>query len=125
MTTFMSLGIKKIERRFSGTKINNLDVEVVGKPIKILDYEICPSKKRPNTTYIKLQIVVDGRKRFINTGGKYLQQVLSQVNISDLHREPIDTKILKTNGYYYFEGTMIEDDTYNEELDNYEDEDEH
>ena len=45
-------------------KINNLDCDVVGKPIRILDYEICPSKKRKDSTYLKMQILLEGKKRF-------------------------------------------------------------
>lgn len=109
MTTFSSLGIKKIERRFSGAKINSVD-EILGKSIKILDFEICPSKKRQDSTYLKMQIFVDGKKRFISTGGKFLQKVLEQVDSEALKDNPIDTKILRNGSYYYFEGTMVEDD---------------
>lgn len=109
MTTFSALGIKKIERRFAGTKINNLDYDVLGKPIKILDFEICPSKKKQGSTYVKLQLLLEGRKYFLTTGGKFLQMVLSQIDNTILKDNPIDTRILKGKGYYYFEGTMISD----------------
>lgn len=108
MTTFSSLGIKRIERRFTGTKINKQ--YVIGKPIKILDFEICPSKKRQGTTYLKMQILLEGKKWFLSTGGKFLQETLKQVDRQLLIKEPIETRILKTNGYFYFEGTMVEDD---------------
>lgn len=110
MTTFSALGIKKIERRFAGMKINNLDCDVVGKPIKILDFEICPSKKKQGSTYLKMQILLKGKKRFLSTGGKFLQRVLSQVDKATLAKEPIETVILKEKGYYFFEGTMVGDD---------------
>lgn len=110
MTTFSALGIKRIERRFTGVKVNNLDCDVVGKPIKILDFEICPSKKKQNSTYLKMQILLEGKKRFLSTGGKFLQKVLSQVDKSILAQNPIETKILKDRGFYYFEGTMVADD---------------
>ncbi len=110
MTTFSALGIKRIERRFTGVKINNLDCDVVGKPIKILDYEICPSKKKQGSTYLKMQILLEDKKRFLSTGGKFLQMVLKQVDKNELAKNPIETKILKEKGYYFFEGTMVADD---------------
>ena len=106
MTTFSALGIKRIERRFTGMKINNLDCDVVGKPIKILDFEICPSKKKQGSTYVKLQLSINKKKYFLTTGSKFLQMVLCQVDNTALKDNPIETKILKTNGYYYFEDTM-------------------
>ncbi len=110
MATFSSLGVKRIERRFTGVKINNLDCDVVGKPIKILDFEICPSKKRQNDTYLKIQIQQEGKKRFLSSGGKFLKRVLAQVDRDSLKREPIETMILKEKGFYFFEGTMVGDD---------------
>ena len=110
MTTFNALGIKRIERRFTGVKINNLDCDVVGKPIRILDFEICPSKKKQGSTYLKMQILLEGKKRFLSTGGKFLQRVLSQIDKSTLGKEGIETVILKEKGYYFFAGTMVGDD---------------
>lgn len=110
MTTFSALGIKRIERRFAGAKISNIDCDVVGKPIKILDFEICPSKKKQGSTYLKMQILLNGRKRFLSTGGKFLQRILNQVDKEILKKEPIETIILKDNGFYFFEGTMVSDD---------------
>lgn len=79
----------------------------MGKPIRILDYEICPSKKRKDSTYLKMQILLEGKKRFLSTGGKFLQRVLCQIDRDTLKHEPIDTMILKEKGYYFFEGTMV------------------
>lgn len=109
MATFNNLGIKRIERRFTGVKVSSLD-EIVGKDIKILDFEICPSKKKQNDTYLKMQVLLDGKKRFLSTGGKFLKRVLAQVDREMLKSDPIETVILKTKGYFYFEGTMVGDD---------------
>lgn len=109
MATFKSLGIKRIEKRFSGNKITSLD-KIIGKPIKILDFEVCPSVKKAGTTYVKLQILFEGEKKFFMTGGKYLQLVLKQIDPEALKEEPIETKILRENGCYYFEGTMVNND---------------
>lgn len=49
-------------------------------------------------------------KRFLSTGGKFLQRVLCQIDRDTLKHEPIDTMILKEKGYYFFEDTMVNDD---------------
>lgn len=102
MTTFSSLGVKKIARPFECDKIS-ID-NVIGKPIQILDFAICPSKKKDGTTYLKLQVRYEGVKRFISTGSTFLQEIMQQVGKDSL---PIETKILKNRGYY-FEGTIEE-----------------
>lgn len=105
MTTFSELGVKKIARPFEGDKIG-ID-NVIGKPIQILDYAICPSKKKDGSTYMKLQVRYEGVKRFISTGSTFLQEIMQQVDKDQLHKKPIETKILKNRGYY-FEGTIEE-----------------
>lgn len=107
MTTFKNLGIKKIEKRFAGKKIKNMDL-ILGKPIKIIDFEICPSKRNLGHDFIKMQIVFRDKKRFLTTGGKYLRKILSQVDPKTIRKEGIDTVILQKHGYYYFEGTLVE-----------------
>ena len=49
-------------------------------------------------------LIAEGKKRYLSTGGKFLIDILSQVQKSDL---PIETKIMKNKGYY-FEGTIEE-----------------
>lgn len=108
MATFKTLGIKRIEKRFSGTKISSIE-KLVGKDFKLLDFEICPSIKKSGGTYLKMQVLVDGEKRFCMTGGKFLQMVLSQIDAGTLKKDPIETKILRENGAYFFEGTVVKD----------------
>lgn len=102
MTTFNQLNVQKIVRPFEGDKIS-ID-ELVNKDINLLDFEICNSTKKENSKYLRLQVLYEGKKRYLSTGGKFLIDILSQVQKSDL---PIETKIMKNRGYY-FEGTIEE-----------------
>lgn len=96
------LGLKRIERPFEGDSIK---IEaVIDKPIEILDFEIRPSEKKPNTDYLKLQVKYEGRKRFIGGGYQFLCEVLRQVDKKDL---PLETIIRNKRGYY-FDGTIDE-----------------
>ena len=105
MSTFTSLGIKWVERRFAGKKVKNFEV-LVDKPIKILDFQICPSKKNLDHDYVKLQLLFKNQKRFVTTGAKLLVSVLSQINVKDIVNDPISTIIKKKGGCYYFKGTL-------------------
>ncbi|MDO4165555.1 MAG: hypothetical protein Q4D56_14415 [Bacteroides sp.] len=77
---------------------------MIDKPIEILDFEIRPSEKKPNTDYLKLQVKYEGRKRFIGGGYQFLCEVLRQVDKKDL---PLETIIRNKRGYY-FDGTIDE-----------------
>lgn len=96
-----SLGIK-INRPFEGDGIKI--EQVIDKEIELLDFEVRPSDKKPNTDYVKMQIRVDGRKRFIGGGYKYLCEVLHLIDKKEL---PLTTIIRSKQGYY-FEGTINE-----------------
>jgi hypothetical protein len=96
------LRIEKIQRPFEGDKIN-IDA-LVGKPIRILDFEVRPSEKRENTDYLKMQIEFEGRKRFVGGGFRDLCGVLKQVDKTFL---PLDCTIMSNRGYY-FKGTIEE-----------------
>lgn len=120
MASFANLGVKRIERRFTGTKITNVEQELVGKEIKILDFEICKSVKKADGVYIKLQMLVDGKKRFWATGGKFIVTIMKQVDPEALKKEPIETKVLKDRGVYYFDGTVVTDDEVCDESENVE-----
>lgn len=102
MCTFQTLGVKKIKRPFEGKKVNINDL--VGKPITILDFEIRDSKKKADTKYVRMQISLDGTKLYVNTGSKYLMEILSQITVEDL---PIETEVLNNRGFY-FKGTIEE-----------------
>lgn len=94
---------KKIERPFEG---DNIKIEaIIDRPIEVLDFEVRPSEKKPNTDYLKMQIRFDGKKRFVGGGYQFLCEVLKQIDKSNL---PLQTVIRSKRGYY-FEGTIDED----------------
>ena len=97
-----SLVGKKIERPFEGDAIK---IEaLIDRPIEILDFQVRPSEKKPGTDYLKMQIRIDGSKRFVGGGYQFLCQVLKQIDRSNL---PLQTVIRNKRGYY-FEGTIDE-----------------
>ena len=97
------LGIKKIERPFEGDSIK---IEaIIDRPIEVLDFDVRPSEKKPNTDYLKMQIRFEGKKRFVGGGYQYLCEVLKQVDKKDL---PFETIIRNKRGYY-FDGTIDEE----------------
>ena len=94
---------RKIERPFEG---DNIKIEaIVDRPIEVLDFQVRPSEKKPNTDYLKMQIRFEGRKRFVGGGYQFLCAVLKQIDKSNL---PFETIIRNKRGYY-FEGTIDEE----------------
>ena len=94
---------KKIERPFEGDSIKI--EQLIDKPIEVLDFQVRPSEKKPNTDYLKMQIRFEGRKRFVGGGYQFLCEVLKQIDKSNL---PLNTIIRNKRGYY-FEGTIDEE----------------
>ncbi|KGO89753.1 hypothetical protein Q764_06075 [Flavobacterium suncheonense GH29-5 = DSM 17707] len=72
---------------------------VLNLPIKVLDFRIGPSKKKPNTEYLTLQIETEGVKRVIFTGATVLIQQIKKV---DKDKFPFNATIIKKNEYYEF-----------------------
>lgn len=95
------LGVK-ITRAFEGDKLKI--EQITDKEVELLDYEIIESKKKPGTEYLKLQVLYEGKKRFIGGGYMYLCQVLKMIKKEDL---PLTVTVRNKNGYY-FEGTIDE-----------------
>ena len=94
---------KKIERPFEG---DNIKIEqLIDKPIEVLNFEVRPSEKKPNTDYLKMQIRFEGKKRFVGGGYQFLCEVLKQIDKSNL---PFETIIRNKRGYY-FDGTINEE----------------
>ena len=94
---------RKIERPFEG---DNIKIEaIVDRPIEVLDFQVRPSEKKPNTDYLKMQIRFEGKKRFVGGGYQFLCEVLKQIDKSNL---PFNTIIRNKRGYY-FEGTIDEE----------------
>lgn len=94
---------RKIERPFEG---DNIKIEaIVDRPIEVLDFQVRPSEKKPNTDYLKMQIRFEGKKRFVGGGYQFLCEALKQIDKSNL---PFNTIIRNKRGYY-FEGTIDEE----------------
>ena len=92
--------LKKVSRPFEG---DNVKIEVlVDKEIEILDFEIKDSTKKPGTDYLKMQILYEGKKRFVGGGYQFLCKILKQIDHKDL---PLTTIIRNKRGYY-FDGTL-------------------
>lgn len=94
---------RKIERPFEGDSIKI--EQLIDKPIEVLDFQVRPSEKKPNTDYLKMQVRFEGRKRFVGGGYQFLCEVLKQVDKSNL---PFETIIRNKRGYY-FDGTIDEE----------------
>lgn len=69
------LGIK-IERPFEGDNIK-ID-QIVDRTIDVLNFEVRPSTKKPDTDYLKMQIRFEGRKRFVGGGYQFLCDFLKK-----------------------------------------------
>lgn len=91
----------RIERPFEGDKIKI--EQVVDRVIDVLDFEVRPSDKKPNTDYLKMQIRFEGRKRFIGGGYQFLCDFLKKVDKKFL---PLENCIIREKRGYYFEGTL-------------------
>lgn len=94
----------KIERPFEGDKIKI--EQVVDRLIDVLDFEVRPSDKKPNTDYLKMQIRFEGRKRFVGGGYQFLCDFLKKVDKRFL---PLENCIIREKRGYYFEGTISEE----------------
>lgn len=96
----------RIERPFEG---DNIKIEqIIDKEIELLNWDVRPSDKKPNTLYCKMQIRYEGRKRFVGGGYQFICQVLQQLPKPKPGDEPIKTIIRNKRGYY-FDGTINEE----------------
>lgn len=99
----LDMKLKKVDRPFEGEKMK---IETaIDKDITILDFDIINSTKREGTKYLKMQVLYEGKKRFIGGGYQFLIEVLEQIDKSDL---PLDTVIRYRRGFY-FDGTIDEE----------------
>lgn len=97
MNNFKDFGIKPSVNNFIGDKISV--VKLLNKPIKVLQYKTEPSKKKPGTDYLTLQIEINNTKRVVFTGSTVLIQQIKQVPSDKL---PFTTTIIGDNDYYEF-----------------------
>lgn len=109
-----------IERPFDGDNIK-ID-KLVDEEITILDFEVRESVKNHGHKWIRMQVLYNGRKRFVKGGydyiASYLKKVeerfipnkesLSQVEVEKLKTKylPLEDVVIRSNRGYYFEGTL-------------------
>lgn len=92
MKSFSELGIKITTKGFEGDKIK---IErILNKEIIVEDYRIENSKIKEGDKCLWMQIVVDGNKRVLFSGSKYLQEMIKQVKKDNF---PFKTTIIKNN----------------------------
>jgi hypothetical protein len=72
---------------------------VLNRPIEVHRFEIKPSKQDASGECLYLQIVLNGEKRVLFTGSKYLIQTIRQVPKKNF---PFTTTIISDNERYLF-----------------------
>lgn len=90
MFNFKDLGIKPKENTFIGDKIS-ID-KILNTPIKVLTYKVEPSKAKPGTDLLTLQIERKGDKNVLFTGSGNLIHMINQV---PKDKFPFETTIIK------------------------------
>lgn len=100
MTKISDLNIR-VSRKFDGKDIK-ID-KLVNEHIDILDFDVRPSTKKDNSTWVRMQILFKGEKCFVKGGYETLGAFLSQVDKSLL---PLEDVVIKFNRGYYFDGTL-------------------
>jgi len=97
MKTFKDFNIKPVDRRFIGESISIR--KILNVSIKVLEFKIEPSKKKPGTDFMTLQIEKDSDKRVVFTGSNPL---MNQIKLVPRDGFPFETTIVNTNEYYEF-----------------------
>lgn len=90
MKSFKDFGIKAEHHAFKGEKIKIdrlLNVEII-----VYAHKIEPSKQKPGTNLLTLQIELNGERRVVFTGATILQQQIKQIPQEDY---PFTTTIIK------------------------------
>lgn len=97
MNSFKDFQIQPISKSFDGDKIS---IErIVGREIQVLAFKIEPSKKKENTDYLTLQILIGEFKHIVFTGSTVLMSMIKQVPSTGF---PFKTTIVKENGGFKF-----------------------
>ncbi|MDB0602335.1 hypothetical protein PL373_14530 [Tenacibaculum maritimum] len=97
MNKFKDFGIKPELKNFTGEKIQSK--RIFDKEIKVLDYKIAPSIKKPGTDFLTLQIEINNEKRIFFTGSTILMQ---QIKSIPKDKFPFSTTIINDNEYFEF-----------------------
>lgn len=97
MNKFSEFNIKPRINSFVGEKIQVQ--RLFNLPITVLDHKIEPSKQKPGTELLTLQIEKSGEKRIVFTGSTVL---IDQIKRVPQNRFPFITTIKGDNEYYEF-----------------------
>lgn len=94
---FSEFDIKPSIKTFIGEKIKVKSL--LNAQIKVIDYKIEPSKKKPGTDLLTVQIERNGEQRIFFTGSTVLMDQLRRVPEDKF---PFTTTIRSDNSYYEF-----------------------
>lgn len=97
MNNFKNFGIKPELSTFTGDKIK-ID-KILNAEITILAYKIEPSKVKPGTMMLTLQLEKAGTKHILFTGSTILMQMIEKVPKDKI---PFTTIIIKENEHLEF-----------------------
>ena len=97
------IGIK-IEREFEGDRIK-ID-QLVDRKVDVLNFRIKPSKQKPGTECLELQVRFEGKKRFVMGNYTFLIQFLREIDRKYL---PLEECVIRNKRGYYFDGTIDEE----------------
>lgn len=97
MNSFKDFNISPQVSTFRGDKIPVK--KLLNLPIKVLDFKLEPSKQKPGTELLTLQIEKSEEKRIVFTGSSGL---ISQVKQLSKDKLPFTTVIKGDNEYYEF-----------------------
>lgn len=97
MNNFTDFDIKPKIKAFVGDKIKVKNL--LNVPITVLEFKIEPSKQKPGTELLTLQIEKSGDKRIVFTGSTVL---IDQIKRVPDDKFPFVTTIKGDNDYYEF-----------------------
>lgn len=97
MNNFTDFDIKPRIKAYVGDKIQVK--KILNVQIKVLAFKVEPSKKKPGTDLLTLQIEKDGDKRVVFTGSTVMIDQIRRVTDDKL---PFQTTIKGDNDYYEF-----------------------
>lgn len=97
MNAFKDFNIAPQVSKFKGDKIPVK--KILNVAIKVLDFEIKPSKHKPGEDCLYLQIEKSGELRVVFSGSKGLLSQIKQISRAQL---PFETTIKGDNDYYEF-----------------------
>lgn len=97
MNNFSDFDIRPEVKSFMGDKIPVK--KILNIPIRVLEFKIEPSKQKPGTELLTLQIEKGDEKRVVFTGSSIL---IHQIKRVPQNKFPFTTTIKNDNDYYEF-----------------------